>query len=248
MSQGSEHPGHRGWQAISSPAGSVLVNIRRKVLSPVVRLWQANFHTVPLLPMQQILRQKALKDAGLQSAGEQRQAEFWAGRSLMMQAFNQRSPCRIAASGAPLFPPGRHGALSHSGNAVLLLEGPERLRLGADMEPPLSAVAVQSVFSRVATTAEQQWLRNLPAGQLPLAATLLFSAKETLFKLLSREMTLRPDYALVEACTAPGADSMRFVLTRQAGPGLAAGDEFCLHYEWMNTLILTWAIDAVSAE
>lgn len=229
------------WRPIRQAEESILTSISRATLSPTVRLWHACYEP-KYFSTNHSLIQKALHDVGLETATTKRQAEFWAGRCLMMRAFCQNIPLGKSASGAPAFPKGKNGALSHSLRDVLLLEGSDNLLFGVDIEPPLIPVSLQAVLSKVATETEQKWLRDLPPEQLVHAATILFSAKETLFKLLNREMDIRPDYDTVEAKEAPAAGSLVFELTQRAGHRLAARKRFLIMYDKIGDNRVTWGI------
>lgn len=229
------------WQAIRPVEESILTSISRAVLSPSVRLWHACYEP-KYFSTHPTLIQKTLHDAGLETAPTKRQAEFWAGRCLMMRAFRQNTPLGKLASGAPAFPKGKNGALSHSCRDVLLLEGSDNLLFGVDIEPLLIPISLQAVLSKVATETEQKWLRNLPPEHLVHAATILFSAKETLFKLLNREMDIRPDYDAAEAIEAPNAGSIVFRLTQRAGRRLAVGKRYLVMHDKIGENKVTWVI------
>lgn len=112
--------------------------------------------------------------------------------------------------------------------------------MGVDIERLLMPVALQSVINRVATQAEQRWLHTLAASQQQFCATLLFSAKETLFKALCAKMNVNPGYAAVEAPAPPQCGILTVELTRSLGPGLDSGHYFELNYAQMNDFVLTW--------
>ncbi|EID9801281.1 hypothetical protein LCR84_003836 [Salmonella enterica] len=62
--------------------------------------------------------QEALRIAGLENAPIRRQAEYWAGRSLMMLALGLQTPPGRMLSGAPHLPDGVSGSLSHSSDNI----------------------------------------------------------------------------------------------------------------------------------
>lgn len=229
------------WQSIQEPEESILMDISQNALSPTIRLWHARYKSANFSEKKPLIR-KVLHDAGLETATRKRQAEFWAGRSLMMLAFCQNIPLGKSASGAPEFPSGRNGSLSHSHEDVLLLEGSDSLLFGVDIEPPLVPVSLQAVLSRVATETEKKWLMYLPPEQLIYATTILFSAKETLFKLLNKEMDIPSRYGTVEAKKAPHSGSVVFELTHRLGCRLSAGDRFLIMYGRIRENIVTWGV------
>ncbi|MEE4484885.1 4'-phosphopantetheinyl transferase superfamily protein [Serratia ficaria] len=227
------------WHRLPAPETSMLFALRRAELSPTVALWHAHFDP-RRFSSQHPQVQASLRAAGLATSSEKRQAEFWAGRSLMMRAFNLPTPPGRMPSGAPFIPQGCSGSLSHSSQNILLLTGPAGLRMGADIERDLAPISLQAVINRVATPTEKRWLHTLEHSRQRIAATLLFSAKEALFKAFNAEVNTHPGYAAAEAKEPPQHGTLCFELTRSLGPGQARRMRINMGYEQVNGFMLTW--------
>lgn len=227
------------WLKKTLQDGSILLSVRYAEPVPGLFMWHARYdpRRFSFLHAQ---TQEALRIAGLENAPTRRQAEYWAGRSLMMLALGLQTPPGRMLSGAPYLPDGFNCSLSHSSDNILLLVGPEGGYVGVDIERRLKPVALQSVISRVATSVEQCWLHSLVAPRQLLSATVLFSAKETLFKALCIKKNINPGYMDVEALTPPQHGILSFTLNRCLGPGVGGGQCIKLHYAQMNDFVLTW--------
>lgn len=127
--------------------------------------------------------------ATLQMAVAKRQREFLAGRycaarALAAAGFAGAAPLLgIGPERLPLWPTGWCGSISHSAAAALAVAAPEQhwRALGVDLEL-LPELAVSSqIAAYVGNDGEWQLLDALP---LPTRVSLLFSAKEALYKAL----------------------------------------------------------------
>ena len=121
--------------------------------------------------------------------GERRQDEYLLGRAAAVQVCRElgfsRSPAiGRAKSGAPLWPPGVIGSISHKHRtavAAAAREG-ELLSVGVDIEV-LGPRALR-LISRTAIEVEQSWIHE-DATKAELRALIVFSAKEAVFKAVS---------------------------------------------------------------
>ncbi|EBW2367049.1 4'-phosphopantetheinyl transferase superfamily protein [Salmonella enterica subsp. enterica serovar Ajiobo] len=218
---------------------SILLTVRYAEPVPELFIWHARYDPLRFSFLH-AQTQEALRIAGLENSPTRRQAEYWAGRSLMMLALGLQTPPGRMLSGAPHLPDRFNCSLSHSSDNILLLVGPEGGYAGVDIERRLKPVALQSVISRVATSAEQCWLHSLSAPQQLFSATVLFSAKETLFKALYTKTNINLSYTDVEALAPLQDGILSFKLNRYLGPGVGSDQCFKLHYAQMNDFVLTW--------
>ena len=132
-----------------------------------------------------------LLPAELRSSAPQRQREFAAGRacaSAALKALDHRSdlPLGIGPDRAPLWPPGYCGSISHdAGIAVAVVARSDRYEaLGLDLATVLTSAQATEVAGIVAPEAEVARLAG--QGFAPeLALTVLFSAREALYKCLA---------------------------------------------------------------
>jgi 4'-phosphopantetheinyl transferase EntD len=113
-------------------------------------------------------------------------AQFTAGRACARAALAQLSiadvAVRVGADREPLWPPGVTGSITHTGDfcgAVVALK--TRVKsLGIDAE---ARTAVRrELWRQIITAEEQAWLDGLAPSQTADMASVLFSAKEALFK------------------------------------------------------------------
>jgi enterobactin synthetase component D len=121
----------------------------------------------------------------LQHTGRKRKTEHLAGRIAAVHALREFSIKTVPGfheSGAPRWPDGLYGSISHSGNYALAVVG--RSPVGVDIEALFSGALCSEVAASIITPAEHATLKHstLP---FPLALTLVFCAKESLFKAFS---------------------------------------------------------------
>ena len=129
----------------------------------------------------------------LSAAVPGRRAEFLAGRLCATLALRAAgSPGEVGRAGrAPVWPAGFSGSISHCGElavAVVRQGG----GLGVDMEREFPAETAAEVAPLLLTPRDRA--RRPPDWSEPRFATLLFSAKEALFKALSAGLADIPDF------------------------------------------------------
>lgn len=208
--------------------------------SPHAEVWRARFDIEKFDPRDKAIW-KLLGDIRLTEATRKRQAEFCAGRHLASKVLNLEKPLPRARDGAPVWPAGYRGALSHGGDLVLLLAGSAHRRLGVDVEPLLSPISCQAVLARVLRSNEHRLMSDLGDRELVRVATLMFSAKETLFKALSSESIGKPGFAVSEVLELPRKGRpLSIRLTRALGKSLPAGRTFEIGYDFVGTHVITW--------
>ncbi|MYU20833.1 4'-phosphopantetheinyl transferase superfamily protein [Streptomyces sp. SID8352] len=125
----------------------------------------------------------------LSGAADRRVAEYTAGRVAAYRALEELTGrghwVGRAASGAPGWPPGTRGSLTHSPTAavcVAALTDGCRARLGLDAEPLSSAPGLHRARHLIARPPELARIAAAPAGGAERAALRLFSAKEAAYK------------------------------------------------------------------
>jgi 4'-phosphopantetheinyl transferase EntD len=115
-----------------------------------------------------------------------RQRDFAAGRvlarGLLAKMGVNPAPLLIGRHGAPQWPVGVVGSLSHHDGvcAVALARRAQIAALGIDVEPswPLDP----ELFATICVQRELQWLNSRPPSARGLLARLIFSAKESAYK------------------------------------------------------------------
>ena len=122
-----------------------------------------------------------------------RREEFAAGRACARRALREFGvvdfPLTVAEDRRPVWPEGFVGSITHTeGYCACAVARRESLRsLGIDTER--TGRVKPELWPRICGP-ERAWLQTLPADQRPVAATLIFSAKEAFYKcqyLLTRE-------------------------------------------------------------
>lgn len=127
----------------------------------------------------------------LRAAVPKRQLQFRAGRFCALKALDALQPGRLvralfrASNGAPLWPHGVIGSITHTDRfaSAAVARTDEALALGIDSEAIMSEDRARRVMLAVAWPSEVAHARAAGCTRLE-ALTLVFSAKETLFKCL----------------------------------------------------------------
>ena len=151
--------------------------------------------------------------ATLASAGRKRRAEHLAGRIAAVHAlseWDQKSVPGIGDNREPLWPAGLHGSITHCGTTALAVVAPQPV--GIDMETVFSVDMADELAAEIVTQEECQHLQEsgLP---FPLALTVVFSAKESLYKAFSPLTKAMPGFNSVRVTAI---DARQITLTCQA--------------------------------
>ena len=126
------------------------------------------------------------EQACIAEAGLKRRLDFAAGRVCARRAMVQLGvdgfPLLVGEKGQPVWPPGIVGSISHcEGYYGAAVARERKIRsVGLDIE---RLQELNDEFARlVCTRQELDWIQTLPSDQRHVAAVLLFSAKECLYK------------------------------------------------------------------
>lgn len=127
----------------------------------------------------------------LQNAVQKRKAEFLAGRFVAAQALAalglsaEQRQVAVAADRAPVWPSGILGSITHTTDFALCCVGKasDISLMGIDSELVLSQANAQNIAAEIHNTTELELLTDAGFGAA-LATTLIFSAKESLYKAL----------------------------------------------------------------
>lgn len=184
--------------------------------------------------------------AALSTAVPKRRAEFAAGRhaaQLALSAFDCTAEVRRADNGAPIWPAGFVGSISHAGPWVAAAVAEARVLrgLGIDLELIVSRAVHDEIRARVLSAAELELLeRAFPERSELERFTLGFSSKESLYKCLHPLCNMF--FGFQDArITALDAQTLTLTL-RRALPGFRAGCElsgpFLFEADHVETAIL----------
>ena len=130
---------------------------------------QKNFHLLP---------------TGSERYAEKRKKEFIAGRLCALEAIKSLSieppeTISIGANREPLWPSGLCGSISHSKNRAVAVVSNSLVGVGVDTEESIQLDRLKKIGGQFIGENEQKFLQDSP-----LNGTIIFSAKESLFKAL----------------------------------------------------------------
>jgi enterobactin synthetase component D len=181
-------------------------------------------------------------------ATRKRQAEFLGGRIAARAALAARGvPDFIPDTGEkrePLWPEGWTGSITHSDNVAMAVVLPSSHGLpngvGLDIEPVLDLQLLHEIKHSIMDGRETDLLSSSKTLSFAKGGTLLFSAKESLFKALFYEVR---DWFDFDAARLTSVDSeeeiLTLKLTRSLAPHLFAGRQFCGTYRAFDDKLLT---------
>jgi enterobactin synthetase component D len=130
--------------------------------------------------------------AALEGAVPKRKIQFLAGRYCAREAIewlrplSSASPLQRDADGCPIWPQGLVGSISHTDAFATAAVAPAGVAcaLGVDVEPTLSREAADDVARLVAAEEETRRVAEAAGVNRLESLTVIFSAKESLFKAL----------------------------------------------------------------
>jgi enterobactin synthetase component D len=177
----------------------------------------------------------------LASAVDKRKAEFLAGRAMANAALHalDRPPATvpIGANRAPNWPQGITGSISHArGHCAAIVSTSPDVHLGVDIEALATAGALKAIRKTALTTPERALLEGYPDA----FATLIFSAKETIFKALHPIVQSYFGFDAARLLTPPKDGSAHFTLTRGLHDTLREGTLLNVQYRLRDDHVVTW--------
>ena len=178
----------------------------------------------------------------LARAVTKRRAEYLAGRAIARVAQHEleiEGQVGIGADGAPVWPQGLSGSISHSRTRCACLLVPRQASsLGIDTEAIAGASELSTILLTVANARERVLLEG--SDNIAVDATLCFSAKETLFKALYSTVKRYFGFECAQLTNLPKDGRIRLSLTQTLHPKLRKGRTFEIKYEIDANYVLTW--------
>ncbi len=176
-----------------------------------------------------------------------RQAEFLAGRILAgcAQAALGRAPAPvdIGPGRAPRWQDGLAGSISHAdGLCACLVTDRPGLLPGIDMEKIADDDALDAIFSVCLNGTERRLVGQDAPFAENIAATIAFSAKETLFKALYPRVGRFFDFRAATLMALTGDGRVRLRLTQTLTPDLRENQVVVIRYEQGDGQVTTWLI------
>ena len=181
----------------------------------------------------------------LENAVQKRQAEFFAGRyaaKSALSAFNiSNANIPVGPHQSPVWPNGILGSITHTSTsalcAVALMK--DVSYLGIDLENWLSLDTVQEIKNSIIQTREETLLRESDM-EFNKAFTLVFSAKESLFKALYPKVGFYFDFTAAEMTHMSISDrTFELTLLQNLSPQLLTGSRFKGHFNVDEHSVLT---------
>jgi 4'-phosphopantetheinyl transferase EntD len=128
----------------------------------------------------------ALEEALVEKSAPKRRREFALGRACARAALEKLghggAVIGRAANGAPLWPQGIIGSITHTRDYAAAVVGEARHHSGIGVDAERVGGVTQDLWPRLFDDAERAHLMGLDAADRLIAATLFFSAKEACYK------------------------------------------------------------------
>ncbi|TPE49570.1 4'-phosphopantetheinyl transferase family protein [Amaricoccus solimangrovi] len=175
--------------------------------------------------------------AGVIVAASERRAAIAAARRRLGLP---EGPVGREARGAPVWPAGQRGSLSHwAGISVCLLTRGESVDPGVDLEGFADAPTRGAIRQEALSPTEAG---RLDAARLPEGAgeALVFSAKESFFKAVYPRIGRRIGFDAAELHETPGEGRLALRVTRRLAAHLPAGRVLRLEFRILDGAVLTW--------
>ncbi len=140
----------------------------------------------------------------MRKAVVKRKADFLAGRVLakngLSKLLGNSSTVDVGKNREPVWPKGVVGSISHTQDmAVCFLSSDTQLMLGVDIENMMTDKRANDIAHLIINNKEKSLLVSL-AYDFSLLLTLVFSAKESLFKAISNNVGGYFNFSVVEVC------------------------------------------------
>ena len=223
-------------------------NEQVNLLQDKIKIYSCSFHLAAYSPRAFEAFAIDLPHAVL-NAVPKRQAEFLAGRYLMQQALKDlgHSACQvpIGQHRQPVLPDGILASISHTDQHAYcgIKRGDSQSYLGIDAEHWLATAVAEDIQSTIITPMERSYLRTLDRP-FHILLTLVFSAKESLFKAIYKFVGAYFDF---DCAAISGIDfnQKSFTLTLQTtlAASMKQGTEFKGSFTSNDQLIVTLITD-----
>lgn len=178
----------------------------------------------------------------LARANAKRQRAFLAGRycaarALAEAGFHSADLLGMDADRLPSWPEGWLGSISHAGEGAwaAVAGRASHAALGIDMECLIGEQALAEIQAQVANQDELEILSSLPRAQ---GLTLLFSAKEALYKALYPSVRQVFDFSAARAVSLRH-DALELRLSHAWGAGPPAGTDIAIKYVFRRGYVFT---------
>lgn len=178
-------------------------------------------------------------------AVDKRKSEFLAGRYLAkvtLQTLGESSyHVPIGLNREPIWPEGILGSISHSSNIAqcIIAYGQKYQFIGLDIEHWITQPVANNIANTIITDTSE-YASFIPYLQLNEALTIIFSAKESLFKAIYKYVGEYFDFSAAQITSGSFADKkLTLTLIKDLSPTMQSGKEFQCTYIIKNDYVVT---------
>ncbi|MBO0132034.1 4'-phosphopantetheinyl transferase family protein [Agrobacterium burrii] len=181
----------------------------------------------------------------LTKAVPKRQSEFLAGRILACAALEKlnrpRATIAIGDAGSPVWPKGISGSISHSnGKCVCLVASEETRLVGIDIEKMLTGASLKAVLQEALNAEERDRVCQQKTIDPAVLATLIFSAKETLFKALHPIVKSFFGFDAAIFNGVYGDHALSLSIVHSLHPSVPSNKEILIDFDIDGEFVKTW--------
>jgi enterobactin synthetase component D len=183
----------------------------------------------------------------LKTAVIKRKSDFLAGRALVSRAFDElgllNQNIAVGPKRSPIWPKGMNGSISHTGqHCACIATTQPNTAVGIDIEQMLKPNGLKSVRRIAMTTNDTDVVASHSLFSTQHLCTLIFSAKETLYKALFPTVQAFFGFDAATLHCDPTENTIWLRLTRSLHPSLQKNQVFALRHQQLDDKILTWLI------
>ena len=191
-------------------------------------------------------KHRIARPAQIAQASPKRQVDFLAGRLLAHAALETfERPAKdipIGPDCAPVWPLGVNGSISHGKGACMALVARNDHLCGIDCEGIARGNALDAVMTLCLSASERGWVARQTHQTKDVVASLVFSAKESIYKALAPRVQRFFGFECAEVQGWSGQGGLLFKLTHDLHPDFPAGFELRVNC-WIDCdLVRTWVL------
>ncbi|RWX81631.1 4'-phosphopantetheinyl transferase superfamily protein [Neorhizobium lilium] len=149
----------------------------------------------------------------------------------------------IGEWGAPIWPSGVSGSISHSqGKCARLVVADDATLVGIDIEKVPAGASLQAILQEALNAEERDRIFRQTMFDAPILAALIFSAKETLYKALYPIVLefLRFDAVVFNGIR--GDETLSLSMVHALHDAIPRNQEILIQFEIGGEFVKTWAI------
>ncbi|APO76912.1 4'-phosphopantetheinyl transferase protein (plasmid) [Rhizobium etli 8C-3] len=181
------------------------------------------------------------------NAVPKRQSEFLAGRALARAALDRLLDTGVSIAigeqGSPVWPGGVSGSISHSHGKCLclVLAGEERL-IGIDVEKVATGASLEAILKEALAPQERDRVFQQTRFDPAVLATLIFSAKETIFKALHPVVLQFFGFDAAVFNSIHSDQKLSLSIVHSLHPGIPQNKEILIDFDIDGEFVRTWTM------